>query len=279
MRIGSREFKTKGRTYIMGIVNVTEDSFYDGGKNLNLREMTENVKKMISDGADIIDVGGESTRPGYVPVNEDVERVRVTKAVRAIREISDIPVSVDSMKAAVCEAALENGADLINDVWGARDDEMVSVIKRHNAPCVLMHNRDEIYEEKSPEDYLKTLEEELAGIAERAVKRGISPDRVILDPGIGFKKTVEQNLIITANLKRLCDTGYPLLLGASRKSFIGKSLDLSVTERLAPTITTSVLAAMAGCMFVRVHDVKENRLAVEMFECIRERDLDGLYKH
>ncbi|MCR5734065.1 MAG: dihydropteroate synthase [Lachnospiraceae bacterium] len=281
MKIGSRDFKTSLKTYIMGIINVTEDSFSDGGKNLNTGDMLKSVRKMTASGVDIIDVGAQSTRPGYIEVSEDLEIKRAYNSIKAIREISDIPISVDTMRASVAEASLKAGADLINDVWGARDDDMADVIAKHRVPCVLMHNRDSIYPASSDEDYIKTLCDELGAIAENAEKRGIERDKIILDPGLGFAKEYEQNLIIMANLKRLNTLGYPMLLGASRKSFIGNALDLPVNERLEGTLVTTLMAAMAGFMFVRVHDTEENSRAVRMYESIRERETAGygLYQH
>ncbi|MCR5108062.1 MAG: dihydropteroate synthase [Lachnospiraceae bacterium] len=270
MKIGSGDFKTEGKTYIMGILNVTPDSFYDGGSLKRERDLYSRIETMIKDGADIIDVGGESTRPGYTAVSADEELSRVIPAIKAIRRVSDIPVSVDTMKAEVAKESVREGADLINDVWGGSDKDMRELIAKEGVACCLMHNRKEIYRECSKEDYIDKLNKELKAIADNALLGGINADRIILDPGIGFSKSHRQNLLIMGNLERLKEAGYPMLLGASRKSFIGKALLLEKEDRLEGTLTASIMGAMAGYMFVRVHDIRENRRAIDMFEAIKK---------
>ncbi len=266
MKIGNREFEPNGKTYIMGILNGTPDSFSDGGNFAQLESALKHVKEMIEDGADIIDVGGESTRPGYTPVSEAEEMKRVVPIIRGIKATYDIPVSIDTYKAKVAEAALAAGADMVNDIWGLKYDlEMARVIQRFQASVCIMHNRTEAcYEDLIP-DMLRDLEESLK-IAEEA---GIPKDKIILDPGIGFGKTYEMNLTCIGELDRFSRFGLPLLLGASRKSVVGLTLNLPVGEREEGTLATTVIAVMKGCQFVRVHNVRSNRRAVLMTEAIK----------
>jgi dihydropteroate synthase len=267
MKIGQREFTEKGHTYVMGILNVTPDSFSDGGKFNDLDKALYHVEEMIAEGMDIVDVGGESTRPGYtyLPAEEEIERV--VPIIKAIKSRFNIPISLDTYKGKVAQAGAEAGADLINDIWGLKADEtMAQVIARSSLPCCLMHNRKEPDYHNYMEDVLEDLKITL-DIAKRA---GISDDKIILDPGVGFGKTYENNLEIIEKLDELHTLGYPLLLGCSRKSVIGLTLDVPVTERVEGTIVTTVYAVLKGAMFVRVHDVKENVRAVKMAEAIRD---------
>jgi dihydropteroate synthase len=224
---------------------------------------------MIREGVDIIDVGGESTRPGFTPVSEEEELERVLPAIRLIKKETDIPVSVDTTKAVVAGEAIREGADLINDVSGlGADPEMGRVVAESGLPCILMHDRGEICGSDRTEEYLPLLIAEMSDIAAKAVKAGIRRDMIILDPGIGFNKTWEQNMMILANVGRLRKTGFPILLGASRKSVIGKALELSGTERDEATAALSVIAANEGVSFVRVHDIVSNKRAVMMTEAL-----------
>ena len=258
-----------GRTLIMGILNVTPDSFSDGGSYTDEESIRRRVRAMISEGADIIDVGGESTRPGFTPVPEKEELERVIPAIRLIKKETDIPVSVDTTKAGVAAEAIREGADLINDVSGlGADPEMGRVVAGSGLPCILMHDRGEICRAESTEEYLPILISEMRDITGRALNAGIKRDTIILDPGIGFSKTWEQNMMILANLSCLRETGFPILLGASRKSVIGKALGLSGNERDEATTALSVLAAAEGISFVRVHDVLSNKRAVMMAEAL-----------
>jgi dihydropteroate synthase len=267
MKIGQKEFTEKGHTYVMGILNVTPDSFSDGGKFNAMDKALYHVEEMIAEGMDIVDVGGESTRPGYtyLPAEEEIERV--VPIIKAIKSRFNIPISLDTYKGKVAQAGAEAGADLINDIWGLKADEtMAQVIAGANLPCCLMHNRKEPDYHHYMEDVLDDLKITL-DIAKRA---GISDDKIILDPGVGFGKTYENNLEIIERLDELHTLGYPLLLGCSRKSVIGLTLDVPVTERVEGTIVTTVYAVLKGAMFVRVHDVKENVRAVKMAEAIRD---------
>ena len=265
MKIGNREFKEAGHTYIMGILNVTPDSFSDGGKFNQMDAALKHAEEMIRDGADILDIGGESTRPGYTKITDEEEISRVVPVIEAVKKEFDIPVSVDTYKSGVAEAAAKAGADLINDIWGLKYDErMAKVIAESGLACCLMHNRDKAEYENFMEDMKNDLRETIA-IAKAA---GIAEDKIILDPGVGFGKSYENNLEAIAQLKQLKELGYPVLLGTSRKSVVGLTLDLPAAERVEGTLVTSVFGAQAGCMFVRVHDVKENVRAIRMTEAI-----------
>lgn len=265
MRIGNREFKTTGKTYIMGILNVTPDSFSDGGKFDRPDAALRHAEEMIRQGADVIDIGGESTRPGYTLLSDEEEIERVAPVIEAVKSRFDIPVSLDTYKSRVAEAGIAAGADLINDIWGLKyDSRLAEVIAKSGLPCCLMHNRREAVYENFLEDVASDLAETLH-LAERA---GIEDEKIILDPGVGFGKTREQNLQIIRELRQLQALGRPLLLGTSRKSVIGLTLDLPVEERLEGTLVTTVFGVQSGCMFVRVHDVQANRRAIRMTEAL-----------
>lgn len=265
MIIGNREFDVENRCYIMGILNVTPDSFSDGGKFNNMDSALKHAEEMIRDGADIIDIGGESTRPGHQVITDEEEIARVTPVIEAVKRNFDIPVSIDTYKSAVAEAALQAGADLVNDIWGFRYDEKVAQLTaEYGAACCLMHNRHEpVYN-----DFLQDVADDMKECLRIAKNAGIPDDKIILDPGVGFGKTFEHNLMITNHFDVLLKLGYPVLLGISRKSMIGLALDLPVDERVEGTLATSVIGVMKGCSFVRVHDIKENRRAIQMTEAI-----------
>ena len=267
MRIGSRDFATQGHTYVMGILNVTPDSFSDGGRYQKLDQALYHVEEMITDGMDIVDVGGESTRPGYTPVTAEEEEERVIPVIEAVKSRFNIPISLDTCKAAVAKAGIEAGVDLINDIWGLKfDPALAEVIANENIACCLMHNRKEAIYQNYMEEVLWDLEETLQ-IAHQA---GIADDKIILDPGVGFGKIYEHNLEIIDRMEMLHSLGYPLLLGASRKSVVGNALNLPKEERVEGTLVTSVFAVLKRAMFVRVHDVKENVRAIRMAEAIRD---------
>lgn len=266
MRIGNKMFETKGRTYIMGILNVTPDSFSDGGKYCFAEKAFMHACKMVEEGADVIDIGGESTRPGYTRISDAEEIRRVLPVIELIKKNLDVPISVDTYKPAVAAAAIEAGADLINDIWGLQQEGMASIIAEAGTPCCLMHNRENgnLYVPDIRSAMLNDMQELLA----RAAAAGITRDKIILDPGIGFAKTTLQNLQVLNDVNFMMPPGYPLLLGASRKSVIGNTLNVPVGERLAGTLATTVLAVQKGCMFVRVHDVLENAKCIKMVEAI-----------
>ena len=265
MIIGRKTFDTDSKTYIMGILNVTPDSFSDGGRFNSLDTACAHAEKMILDGADILDVGGESTRPGHVQITDAEEIERVVPVVEALKKRFDIPITIDTYKSRVAEAAAQAGADLINDIWGLKyDDNMAKVISRYQLACCLMHNRKNTAYGDFVNDVLDDLRESIC----IAKKSGIAHERIMLDPGIGFAKTYEMNLEMLKHLEAIKKLGYPVLLGTSRKSVIGLTLNLPAQEREEGTLATTVLGMMKGCSFVRVHDVEKNYRAIKMTEAI-----------
>lgn len=273
MRIGNREFDTENGVYVMGILNVTPDSFSDGGRWLERDAALRQAAKMAAEGAAIIDIGGESTRPGHRPVGAEEEAARVLPVIAAVKRETGLPVSVDTYRHETARLALEAGADMVNDIWGLRYDggEMARLIAQSGAACCLMHNR------KSAEyrDFMPELLEDLRGTLDLAAAAGIARDRIILDPGIGFAKSCEQNLTAMHRLDELAALGCPVLLAASRKSVIGLSLGLPVEERLEGTLATTAIGVLQGAAFVRVHDVKENLRAARMALAIRREARPG----
>lgn len=291
MKIGNREFQTKGHTYVMGILNVTPDSFSDGGKWNDRDRALRRVEEMLEEGADIIDIGGESTRPGYTLLPEHEEIERVVPVIEAVKAAFDVPVSLDTYKARVASAGIAAGADLINDVWGLKYDSwsrngadapgngasgqggsaMAQVIAESGLPCCLMHNR----RDTDYRDFVHDVIGDLEGTLRLAEQAGIGRERIILDPGVGFAKSYEQNLEIIRRMGELGTLGCPLLLGCSRKSVIGLTLDLPADQRLEGTLVTTVAGVLQGAMFVRVHDVRENVRAVRMAEAIFAERVSG----
>lgn len=268
MRIGKKDFDFQRHKYIMGILNVTPDSFSDGGKYHLPDRALFKVQQMIEEGADIIDIGGESTRPGYIEVSVEEEIERVVPVIERIKENFDISISLDTYKAKVAKEGLKAGAHMINDIWGLKKEKaMAEVIADCKVPCCLMHNRQETAYANFLEEVIKDLNETLL----IANSSGITSDNIILDPGIGFGKTYEHNMEIMAGIEKIVRMGYPVLLGVSRKSMIGNTLQLPVEERLTGTIATNIYGMMKGCSLFRVHDVKEHKEAVRMIEAIEER--------
>ena len=277
MKIGNKEFDLSSHCYIMGILNVTPDSFSDGGKFNTLDAALKHTEEMIRDGADVIDIGGESTRPGHVVISEEEEIARVTPVIEAVKKHFDIPVSIDTYKGKVTLAALQAGADLVNDIWGFKHDpEVAAYTAKYNAACCLMHNRNEAVYDDFQKDFIRDMQECIA-IAKKA---NVPDDKIMLDPGVGFGKTYEMNLEIINHLEIMKQLNYPVLLGTSRKSVIGLTLDLPsdqreegtmdlpADERVEGTLATTVIGVMKGCSFVRVHDVKENYRIIKMTEAI-----------
>lgn len=265
MIIGSREFDTEHNTYIMGILNVTPDSFSDGGRYNSLDAALFHAQQMADEGADIIDVGGESTRPGHTQISDEEEISRVVPVIEKLKQEFDIPLSVDTYKSAVAEAAVRAGADLVNDIWGLKYDEKIaSVIAESGAACCLMHNREQAEYNDFTADFMDDMRE----CVRLADKAGIPRDKIILDPGVGFGKTYEMNLTIINRLEILHGLGLPILLGTSRKSVIGLTLDLPADQREEGTLVTTVYAVQKGCAFVRVHDVEKNRRAIRMTQAL-----------
>ena len=265
MKIGNREFDTAHRTYVMGILNITPDSFSDGGKYTETELALKKTEEMLHEGADIIDVGGESTRPGYVPISVEEEIERVMPVIEGIKSNFDIPISLDTYKAEVAKAGIAAGADLINDIKGLQGSaELARIIAESKVACSIMHNREFM----NYNQFFTDMQNDLSAYIETARKAGIADDKIIIDPGVGFAKTHEQNLEVINRLEQFHCFGYPILLGTSRKSVIGLTLDLPVFERVEGTLVTTVMAVMKGCSFVRVHDIKENVRAIRMTEAI-----------
>lgn len=268
MKIGNRDFDIKNKTYIMGILNVTPDSFSDGGKYNHLDAALFHAEEMLRDGADIVDIGGESTRPGHTVITDQEEISRVVPVIEAVKSRFDVPVSIDTYKGTVAEAALKAGADLVNDIWGFKHDKKIAdLTAQYKAACCLMHNRHKaVYD-----DFLSDLVKDMEECIKIAREAGVSDDRIILDPGVGFGKTYEMNLEAIHHVDVLHQLGFPILLGTSRKSVIGLTLDLPADQRVEGTVATTVIGVMKGCAFVRVHDIKENKRAIQMTEAVLGR--------
>lgn len=265
MRIGKLEFNPEERTYIMGILNITPDSFSDGGKFSVLDNAVGHALLMEEEGADIIDVGGESTRPNHLSVGAEEEITRVIPVIKELVKVLNIPVSIDTSKAIVAKEAVKAGASMINDVWGFKKDPNIACVAAEaGVVCCLMHNRDNT----KYNDLIADIKNDLLESINIALNAGVKKENIILDPGIGFGKTVEQNIEVMAKLSKIVDMGFPVLLGTSRKSMIGISLNLPVEERIEGTITTNVIGVNSGCSVVRVHDIKENMRAVRMTDII-----------
>jgi len=260
----------------MGILNVTPDSFSDGGMFDSVAPALEHARQMIEEGADILDIGGESTRPGSVRVSVGEEIARVVPVIKAVTENLDIPLSIDTSKSEVAEAAVEAGAEIVNDISGLRfDEEIASVASRHRAGLILMHSRGDfetIHSQPPVEDILNEVSVDFERSVAVANRAGVASEQIVLDVGIGFGKTPEQNLELIAKLDKLVSEfeRFPILVGTSRKSFIGKLLgDASPNERLAGSIATVAVAIWNGAMIVRVHDVKETVQTVRIVEALR----------
>lgn len=270
MIINNREFDIKNNTYIMGILNVTPDSFSDGGKFNSLDGAKKQVQQMIEDGAHIIDVGGESTRPGYVKISDEEEVQRITHIIEMIRKEFDFPVSTDTYKSGVALAAIQAGAGLVNDIWGFKyDKNMAKVVAKNNVACCLMHNREIKEYNNLIEDVISDLDESL----KIALEAGVDKDKIILDPGIGFGKTYEHNMLMIKEIDKLNVLGFPLLLGTSRKSCIGLTLDTDVNNRMEGTLATTAYGMLkAKACFYRVHDVLENARLIKMIQAIENTE-------
>lgn len=256
------------KTLIMGILNVTPDSFSDGGRYNHLDAAVEHAKGMVQDGADIIDIGGESTRPGHEPVSEQEEIERVVPVIKAVAGAALAPISIDTYKAKAADEALKAGAHIINDIWGAKKDpEIAAVAADRDVPIVLMHNRDNRNYTQFIRDVLNDLYESIS-IAKKA---GVPDGNIILDPGIGFAKDYHENLMMMRNLDKLVGLGYPVLLGTSRKRMIGTALDLPVEERMEGTGATVCYGIQQGCHIMRIHDVKEISRMAAMMDVLAEK--------
>jgi dihydropteroate synthase len=276
-RIGPATFCWGERTFVMGILNVTPDSFSGDGlleaapgttprRGDPVEAAVAAGRRMVDEGADILDIGGESTRPGHAPVAADEERRRVVPIIAALRAaLPDVPLSIDTTKAAVAESALAAGADLVNDVWGVGDDPALARLAAdHGVPLVVMHNRAE----PRYTTFLPEVIADLERAIERALQLGVRWDDIVVDPGFGFGKTPEHNLILVRELAALGMLGRPILLGTSRKSTLGRVLDLPVGERLEATLATTALGIAAGADVIRVHDVRANGRAARLSDAI-----------
>ncbi len=270
-----REIKLE-RPLVMGILNVTPDSFSDGGSFDTVDGALAQAERMIADGADIVDIGGESTRPGSLQITADEEIGRVVPVIQAIAERFDTPISVDTSKGAVAKAAVDAGAEIINDISGLRSEpELADVAAAAGAGLIIMHSRGEfttMHSEPPVDDIITTVLAEIRSSVETAIERGVAREQIVIDVGIGFGKTPEQNLELIAKLDRLVSEfdGYPLLIGASRKSFIGKLLnEPDPQKRVAGSIAVAALAVWLGSKIVRVHDVKATVDAVRIVSALR----------
>jgi dihydropteroate synthase len=283
MTIGGNVFSFGKKTYIMGILNVTPDSFSDGGNFREKEKALRHAEELIRAGADILDIGGESTHPGYQMISAQEEIERLLPVLSAVKERFGIPVSVDTYKAEVALEAARGGADLLNDIWGFRFEThgvangayqklpltdgispMALAAAKTGLPVCLMHNKTKAVYGDFAKDIMEELQESLA----MAEKAGVCREKIILDPGVGFGKTYENNLWCIHHLEEFNRFGLPVLLGASRKSVIGLTLDLPVDQREEGTLAASVIAVMKGCAFLRVHDVEANKRAVRMAEAV-----------
>ena len=267
------------RVHIMGILNVTPDSFSDGGRFLNPDDAVAQALSMVEQGADVLDIGAESSRPGAIPIDEEEERRRLIPIVQAVCRRVSIPVSIDTTKASVAERALDVGAAMINDISALRfDARMGTVVAKSGAGLILMHMQGHPPTMQHAAQYADVVEEVrrfLKARMEAAKEMGIAPDRILLDPGIGFGKNCRHNLALLNQIGTLCTLGRPMVVGVSRKAFIGKVLDRPVDERLMGTAGAVAVAIMKGARMVRVHDVAPIRDVVRMIEAIRNASLNS----
>jgi dihydropteroate synthase len=251
---GSHTLPVGKRTLVMGILNVTPDSFSDGGKFDSFDRALKHAEKLKQDGADILDIGGESTRPGFQAVSTEEELDRVIPIIEKLSSRIDLPISIDTYKAQVAKESIRAGAHIINDIWGAKKDaDMPKVMGELQVPVILMHNRAVATYQNLMGDILEDLQVSISLVKEA----GLSEGNIIVDPGIGFAKTIEENIYVLQHLDELVSLGYPVLLGTSRKSFIGRTLQLDVDERLEGTLATVGWGITKGCHIVRVHDVQQ----------------------
>ncbi|CAH0312727.1 dihydropteroate synthase [Peribacillus sp. NPDC101481] len=265
IKCGSFELDYSKKTLIMGILNVTPDSFSDGGKYNRIDAALKHAERMVNDGADILDVGGESTRPNYERISDEEEIERVAPIIEAISRNIEVPISVDTYKSRVAEEAVKAGAHILNDIWGGKADSLMSkVAAEYKVPIILMHNRDNMEYGHFVRDVLQDLFESIILVKDAGVK----DENIILDPGIGFAKDLKFNLEMMRNLDKLVSLGYPVLLATSRKSMIGHVLDLPPSERMEGTAATICHGIQQGCQMVRVHDVKEMARAAKMMDAL-----------
>lgn len=271
--LGSKRFKLD-RTLVMGALNVTPDSFSDGGMYLETEKAVERAKQMVDEGCDILDIGGESTRPYAPPISTEEELGRLEPVLERVGEL-DVPISIDTYKPEVARKALDLGADMVNDVSGLRNDEMVTLVAERRVPVVIMHMKGEpktMQENPEYSDLIGEIKEFFADSIKGATDGGIEAHNIVIDPGIGFGKKVAHNLEILRRLGEFRELGHPILVGASRKSFIGKILGLEVGERLEGSLAAVAVAIMNGADIVRVHDVRESVRVARLTDAIISRE-------
>ncbi len=271
LKCSSYNLELGKRTLIMGILNVTPDSFSDGGLYNRLDKALDHAEKMVEDGADIIDIGGESSRPGSEPVPENIELERILPVIEKLAKKVNVPLSIDTYKASVARRALDAGACLVNDISALEDPNMADVLAEYNVPIVLMHKQGTPRDMQVNPSYNSLIPEIIGYLKSRiqiALDRGIQSDQIIIDPGIGFGKTTEHNLEILRKLKEFKSLNKPILIGTSRKSFIGKILNLPIEDRLEGTSATVAIAIANGADIIRVHDVKEMKRVALMTDAI-----------
>ncbi len=271
LKCSSYNLELGKRTLIMGILNVTPDSFSDGGLYNRLDKALDHAEKMVEDGADIIDIGGESSRPGSEPVPENIELERILPVIEKLAKKVNVPLSIDTYKASVARRALDAGACLVNDISALEDPNMADVLAEYNVPIVLMHKQGTPRDMQVNPSYNSLIPEIIGYLKSRiqiALDRGIQSDQIIIDPGIGFGKTTEHNLEILRKLKEFKSLNKPILIGTSRKSFIGKILDLPIEDRLEGTAATVAIAIANGADIIRVHDVREMKRVALMTDAI-----------
>ena len=273
---GGRKLSTVKKAFVMGILNATPDSFYSESRKPGLDEGLKAARALIDEGADIIDIGGESTRPGSSYVEADEEIRRVVPLIEGIRKFSGIAISIDTRKAAVAEAAIKAGADIVNDISGLKDDPKLGfIVSQYDVPIVLMHMRgtpENMQENPHYTDVVEEIVNELEVCIGRAKSFAIPADRIIIDPGIGFGKRLEDNLLILKHIERFGSLGYMLLIGLSRKSFIGTVTGAGVESRLAGSLAANMYSIMKGAQIVRVHDVKETVQMLEILSAVEGAD-------
>jgi dihydropteroate synthase len=265
--IGGRRFEWGSKTYVMGIINVTPDSFSGDGLGDDQGRAVSQGLQMVREGADMLDVGGESTRPGHQPITAGQEISRTQAVVARLGREAGVPISIDTYKLEVAEAAVEAGATMLNDIWGlSRSPSLAELASTRGCALVLMHNQDGT---EYAGDLMEEIKRFLRASIDRAVEAGVPRERVLIDPGIGFGKTAEQNWVVMRRLQELRELGQPILIGTSRKSFIGKALDLPVDDRMEGTAATVTAAVLRGADVVRVHDVREMTRVVKIADLMR----------
>jgi dihydropteroate synthase len=272
MKIRNYELPLGKRTIIMGVLNITPDSFSDGGRYLTEESALERALEMIKSGADMIDIGGESSRPGSIAVSEEEEIARIVPVIKRLRALSTVIISADTYKIRVAEAAIEAGADLINDITALTgDNDMVDMIARNNAGVILMHMRGvpgTMQDDPYYDDIIGDIKRYLTKAVLKAINAGIMPGKIMVDPGIGFGKTLEHNLLILKHLDLFKEVGKPVVVGVSRKSFIGQLTGKEVSDRLAGTIAATTVSIINGADVVRVHDISEIKDATKIVDGI-----------